>query len=266
MKTDIFTALRKSAEEKFLKVNSALLRSRSPKASHKLREVRKTEKTANLAPMDNGLWRFSRSIEALSIFSASCLHKERKSGHVKECTHYMEVASYAVAYGKHLGLPDDVIAFAAYAHDISEDNRKITPEMIVEKCWKGDEIYIPLLIAVLTRITDDPKLHGQDRLNDQILQANKDSYMASRLTALVRWADKYCTLLRDSQTLEMGQMPLGSFKKFSANYKSRKKVVLKLNIPKELKKHHINLVRKVEHVLEKRGFIPSKRRSFFFPV
>ncbi len=256
-KTNIFAALHNSAEEIFLEVSSSLLRYHSSKDAQSLREVRKTEKTANLAPNDDGLWRFSCSIEALSIFAAACLRKKRKSGHVKECTHYMEVASHAVAYGKHLDLPDTVIAFAAYAHDISEDNRKIIPRMIVQECWHGDEKCRPLLTYVLTQITDDPKLHGQERLNAQIHEANKDS---SRLTALVRWSDKYCTLLRDFQDLEKGKMPLGSFKKFRKNYTSRKKVVLNLNIPRELKELHIDLVRKVENNLEEKGLIPPKRR------
>lgn len=67
------------------------------------------------------------------------IKQNRRFGRVKEETHFKEVTSRAVALGRYLDLPAEVIAFLAFTHDICEDNTKIEPEQLVSECWLGDE-------------------------------------------------------------------------------------------------------------------------------
>jgi hypothetical protein len=131
-----------------------------------------------------------------------CRNKERRSGRVKECTHYEEVASYAVFFGKHLGIPDEVIAFIARSHDLPEDYPDVTPHMIVEECWMGDPKYadyIEKCIDLLTdpkeyRLTKEQKKNlskeefleiKKKRLLSQIKAANEDD--PTGVVALIRF-------------------------------------------------------------------------------
>lgn len=187
-----------------------------------------TNKEALLADgYQNTRWLQFDSIIQLRNFTAKYIrHKKRKDGNIPECTHYIETANMAVNLGRDLvNFPKEVIAFAAYAHDILEDCAKQHPELsarkIVEECWKGDPKYRNLLINTINQLTDDPHIKDKNlRLYSQVVIANNDR---TGLVSLIRYCDKLSTLMRDYQKLLNGETPMGDLDDFM-DYITRRNV------------------------------------------
>jgi hypothetical protein len=231
--------------------------------------VIRTDKASLFVPRSNHDWIKDRSIIALRGFTAKYIDIAkafRKSGGIPTCTHYIETADLSVNLNGHLKLPHEVIAFAAYAHDLIEDFGKsfpeISPSYIVDSCWQGDPSHKALLVKSIGLLTDDPALKGRARHEEQIRIANHED--ESGLVAHVRFCDKLSTLIRDYNTLLTGEMPLGSKARFQDYYKIRHQVVSEMKINPRLKRWYNRLVSKVEKSLERDN--SRGRNDFLDPI
>ncbi len=234
-----------------------------------LNHILRTNQTSQFVPHSNHDWLHNSSIIKLRTFTARYINATkafRKFGAVPTCTHYIETADLAVNLNGHLNLPHEVIAFAAYAHDLVEDFAQDSPEMeaefVVKRCWKGKAQWKALLIDTLEKITDPPSLYGAARHEEQIRVANHED--PSGLVAHIRFCDKLSTLNRDYTTLLNGEMPFGSEERFRAYFEERLHVVSALNINPRLKRWYNRLISKVETAIETRP--QGLRNDFLDPV
>ncbi|MFA6279282.1 MAG: hypothetical protein WC612_00630 [Bdellovibrionales bacterium] len=243
---------------------------------HHQKHILQTNQTAQFVPHSNHDWLNDSSIIKLRGFTARYItfttrnitvaKAYRKFAAVPTCTHYIETADLAVNLNGGIKLPNEVIAFAAYAHDLIEDFAQDSPEMeasfIVNRCWKGDQKWKPLLIDTLEKITDPPALYGAARHEEQIRVANNED--PSGLVAHIRFCDKLSTLNRDYTTLLDGVMPFGTEDRFRRYFEERLEVVDALNINPRLKRWYYRLISKVETAIETKP--KGLRNDFLDPV
>lgn len=210
------------------------------------------EKPLLLVPRSNHDWFLLESIKSLRKFTASLIQinkwfyhggTKRKYGNASICTHYIETADLAVNLGHYLNLPNEVIAFAAYAHDLIEDFRKlgVSVKSIVNEHWKGDKRYKDLLVNTIQALTDRESVSGKERHLEQIKIAYNNP-----LVAHIRFCDKLSTLIRDYDTLLNGEMPFGDEEKFRRYFTQRKEVVDALDISPRLKRWYSRALSRVE--------------------
>lgn len=236
--------------------------------------IKHTNEKVDLVPRSDHDWIADPSIIALRNFTAGLIETSeivygdtgmRKYGNAPKCVHYIETADLAVNLkARHLNYPNEVIAFASYAHDLGEDFRKlgITARVVVDECWKGDKKWRALLIKTIDALTDDEryiidktkKLLPEEeheikrqRHLEQIRVANADP---TGLVAHIRFCDKLNSLVRDYSTLIEGQMPFGNEEKFRDYFEQRREVVKALNVNPRLKRLYKRLLNKVETALD----------------
>jgi len=234
-----------------------------------------TNAAAQLVPNKSHAWLDDKSIVTARRFTAGLIDRARavgidktmrKSGRIPTCTHFIETSDLAVNLGSDLGLPPEVIAFAAYTHDLIEDFRDFLPSeqparLIVERCWRGDSRYKALLIDTLEKITDNPLLDPKERLAAQVVTANDPRTPA--LVSLIRFCDKLSALNRDYTTLLRGEMPFGDEGKFRAYYAKRESHLAQLQrVPARLKRWYGRLVKKVEAELGLQDDFPRRRQLY----
>lgn len=189
-------------------------------------------------------WLNSPSIKALHEFGAYYIgDKKRKYGGVSEFTHYIEVGDWIANRTELSDIPLDVRCFAAYGHDyIEELNDKVglswvSAAYIVKTCWKGEEKYKNRLERTLRLITDPKSLLGRDRLMAQVQCANNEKDV---LVKYIRFADKFCTYMRDYSNLKKELLKfdnVAEVNKYASNLRARGEVVLGLDINERYKKN-----------------------------
>ncbi len=166
--------------------------------------IERAQDEALLKRDGNHAWLNDPSLIALQHFAAKHVgRKQRHNGGVLELTHYVEVADQVANTCALKTIPIDVRCFIAYGHDLVEElgekHPHITPNHIVEQCWKGDPEHARFVVDRLTAITDTPTLHKQERMDEQLARAKADP---TGITAYTRYYDKLCTYARDVHAFE----------------------------------------------------------------
>jgi len=181
--------------------------------------LREAEDQASFVNLGKSGWLGSESSHRLRFLTSFFVgDKKRRMGNVYECTHFLETASRAINFGADLPYfkennisskeARDILAFAGYAHDLSEDFGRefpfLSPQFIVEHCWRGKPEHKDLLIYLLEQLTDPPELEGKahkaERLALQVKRANEDP---TGIVGAIRLADKLSKLQRDIASHEL---------------------------------------------------------------
>lgn|GEM_PF-2271543 len=197
-------------------------------------------------------WLKDPGIIASRLFAAQFTKdKERNWGNVLQCTHYLEVANWVHNCPELRHVRDGIAAFVGYNHDLGEDFREdIQPPRIVDACWRGSPEQKEYVLKALMKLTDPEDVSGKARLRAQIDAAQN----SGDLVNYVRFADKWCSILRDLWCLQNDKKVFSDIddkNEYFEYLRRRNLVVQNLRVDDKYKVEFLQLNKRIESIAER---------------
>jgi hypothetical protein len=195
-----------------------------------------------------------RSIREIRTFGAFIVGDEKRRNGLSVCSHWVGVMIFTYVYLRGQGKTHEeavVGAFVGYAHDMKEDRYKLFGPLVAARTlshvlWQGAGRFRQKIFAGLRGLNDNPNLHGNERLEDQVFQALADK---TGLVTPVRLGDKIMNLIGDIYVLENGQHPYKDLedcvKPIVSHFKRYEKVVQWLPVNDLYKRVFLEMIGKL---------------------